>query len=175
MNLKVDSQPELLTSFLNIELIFGTSIYIFLTFMKLSGVNAAGLLLLISFISCNPVKKMQTETIVPKVPTVVLQDGTKTDAFLEDILKQYPQYFDSILAHRKDWNVQIIYTQIDRGKNNLPKLTNYYFNVNPSRYFYPASTVKLPTALLALQRLNELKATGINRNTTMITEAGYSG
>lgn len=118
---------------------------------------------------------MQTESIIPKPPTMVLPDGTKTDAFLEDLLKKYPQYFDSILVHRKDWNVQIIYTQIDRGKNNLPKLTNYYFNVNAARYFYPASTVKLPTALLALQKLNELKATGINRNTTMITESAYSG
>ena len=116
-----------------------------------------------------------TETITIKPSTVVTNDGTKTHAFLEDLLKQYPQYFDSILVHRKDWNVQIIYTQIDRGRNNLPKLTNYYFNVNPARYFYPASTVKLPTAVLALQRLNELKTTGINKNTTMITEAAYSG
>lgn len=120
---------------------------------------------------------MQTQTTVSnttKTPTVVLSDGTKTDAFLEDLLKQYPHYFDSILANKKDWNVQIIYTQVDRGRNNLPKLTNYYFNVNPARYFYPASTVKLPTAILALQRLNELKATGINKNSTMLTEAAYS-
>ncbi|MEO5783802.1 MAG: serine hydrolase [Ginsengibacter sp.] len=133
------------------------------------------MLIIVSLAACNPVKQIQKEVIIPKAPTIVLPDGTKTDAFLEDLLKQYPQYFDSILAHRKDWNVQIIYTQIDRGKNNLPKLTNYYFNVNPARYFYPASTVKLPTALFALQRLNELKATGIDKNTTMLTEAGYSG
>jgi hypothetical protein len=121
---------------------------------------------------------MQTQIPIPKIPEtpkVVLSDGTKTDAFLENILKQYPQYFDSILTHKKDWNVQIIYTLIERGINNLPKLTNYYFNVNPARYFYPASTVKLPTALLALQQLNELKDKGINRNTTMITEAAYGG
>ena len=143
--------------------------------MKNSNAGIYLILVLISLLSCNPVKKMQTESIIPKPPTMVLPDGTKTDAFLEDLLKKYPQYFDSILVHRKDWNVQIIYTQIDRGKNNLPKLTNYYFNVNAARYFYPASTVKLPTALLALQKLNELKATGINRNTTMITESAYSG
>ncbi|MBA2248869.1 MAG: serine hydrolase [Chitinophagaceae bacterium] len=94
---------------------------------------------------------------------------------METILKQYPQYFDSILLHRKDWNVQVIYTQIDRGANNLPRLTNYYYNVNASKYFYPASTVKLPTAVLALQKLYELKNKGITRNTTMITETGFSG
>ena len=106
---------------------------------------------------------------------MIAPDGTKTDSFLENILKQYPQYFEDILKHRKDWNVQIIYTQVDRGRNNLPRLTNYYFNVNPNNYFYPASTVKMPTAALALQRLNELKNTGIDRNTTMITGADYSG
>lgn len=135
------------------------------------------LLVLVILFSCKPAKKIQTGSPmpeIPKTPTIVFPDGTKTDAFLENILKQYPQYFDSILANRKEWNVQIIYTQVDRGKNNLPKLTNYYFNVNPDRYFYPASTVKLPTAILALQKLNELKATGIDKNTTMITEAAYS-
>jgi hypothetical protein len=155
----------------------GNCFSIFLAIMRFINEKIWGILLLITFISCNPVKKVQKETIieVPKMPTIVLPDGTKTDAFLEDILKQYPQYFDSILAHKKEWNVQIIYTQIDRGRNNLPKLTNYYFNVNPARYFYPASTVKLPTALLALQRLNELKPTGITKNSTMLTEAAYSG
>ncbi len=146
--------------------------------MKYNSAKFYPFLLLTSVISCNPVKKMQTTNIFPEPPkasTIVLPDGAKTDAFLEKILKQHPQYFDSVLANRKAWNVQIIYTQIDRGGDNLPKFTNYYFNVNPAKYFYPASTVKLPTAILALQRLNELKATGINRNTTMITENAYSG
>ena len=145
--------------------------------MKYIVARISAILVFVSLLnSCNPVKKIATtENNVIKPPTFIQPDGTKTDALLENLLKQYPQYFDSILQHRKDWNVQIIYTQIDRGKNNLPKLTNYYFNVNPAKYFYPASTVKLPTALLALQRLNELKDKGITRNTTMITDAAYSG
>lgn len=128
--------------------------------------------------SCYPIKKMQTSPVVVqpvKPPTIVAGDGTKNDIFLEDLLKQYPQYFDSILQHKKDWNIQIIFTQIDRGANNLPKLTNYYFNVNAANYFYPASTVKLPISILALQKLNELKAKGFTRNSTMITGASYSG
>jgi hypothetical protein len=106
---------------------------------------------------------------------MVSVDGTKTDQLIESILNQHGNLFDSIVQHRKDWNVQIIYTQVDRGANNLPRLTNYYYNVNPNKYFYPASTVKMPVAALALQRLNELKNTGITKNTTMITDAGYSG
>lgn len=102
-------------------------------------------------------------------------DSTRTDTFLEDLLKKYPQYFDTIFQNRKDWNVQLIYTQVDRGANGIAALKNYYFNLNAARYFYPASTVKLPVSILALQKLNELKINGLDRNTTMITEQAYSG
>jgi len=74
-----------------------------------------------------------------------------------------------------DHKVQIIYTQIDRRKNGKPQFTDHYFNVDDSAYFYPASTVKLPVAILALQKLNELKVHGLDKNATMITEADYSG
>ena len=102
-------------------------------------------------------------------------DSAATDSFMENLLKQHPQFFDSILKYRENWNVQIIYTEINRDRNNTPKFTDHYFNVDASKYFYPASTVKLPTALLALQRLNELSKTGITKSTSMITETAYSG
>lgn len=128
------------------------------------------------FISCSSAKQGRniSNNTFP-VTGAVPADTTRTDVFLETLLKQYPQYFDSILTHKKDWNIQIIYTQVNRGRNNVPAFQNHYFNVNASRYFYPASTVKLPIVLLALQRLNELKDKGINRNTTMITETAFSG
>ncbi|QEC46073.1 serine hydrolase [Pseudobacter ginsenosidimutans] len=93
---------------------------------------------------------------------------------LLSILQQYPQYFDSILRKPDDYRVQIIYTQIDRGPNNMPVFTPYYYQVDPNRYFYPASTVKMPTALLALQKLHEMKLPGVNKFTTMVTDSAYS-
>ena len=60
-----------------------------------------------------------------------------THTFLVDLLKQYPDYFQSVLSN-PDNKVQIIYTQIDRGNNGNPKFTDHYFNVNDSSYFYPA-------------------------------------
>ena len=117
------------------------------------------------------IAKVDTVNILKiNASTVVVADNSKTDSSLIKLLEQYPPYFDSILKNRKQWNVQIIYTQIDKGANGMPALKNYYFNVNPGNYFYPASTVKLPICLLALQRLNELKQTGIDKNTTLITE-----
>ncbi|MBL0133847.1 MAG: serine hydrolase [Chitinophagaceae bacterium] len=99
----------------------------------------------------------------------------KTDPLLENLLKQHPELFSNILKNRDSLRVQIIYTQINRLANNKPVFSNYYFNVNPDQYYYPASTVKLPTALLALQKLNELKIAGLDKSSTMITEGGYSG
>jgi hypothetical protein len=93
---------------------------------------------------------------------------------LEGLLKQHPNYFDSLLRRNDIWQIKIIYTQVDRKANNHPVFTNYYFNIDPTQYFYPASTVKMPTAILSLQRLNELKISGLNKQTTMITEAAYS-
>ena len=114
------------------------------------------------------------DTLVVPIPPLPV-DSTQTDAFLEDFLKQYPQYFDSILTMRKDWNVQFIYTQIDKGANGIPALKHHYFNLNAANYFYPASTVKFPVSILALQKLNELNLFGLDKNSTMITEQAFSG
>ena len=99
----------------------------------------------------------------------------KDDTFIVSILEKYPQFFDSVLKKKDELKIQIIYTQIDREKRGKIKFTDHSFNLNPDNYFYPASTVKLPIAILALQRLNELKVAGLNRNTTMITEADGNG
>ena len=91
-----------------------------------------------------------------------------SDSVMKNLLEQLPPKFDSILK-MKDYQVQILYTQIDRGKKGKVKFTDHSFNLDSSNYFYPASTVKLPVAILALQKLNELKIAGLDKNTTMIT------
>ncbi|MEO7044111.1 MAG: serine hydrolase, partial [Ferruginibacter sp.] len=99
----------------------------------------------------------------------------ENNIFFEELFKSNPGKFDSILINKHKWNVQIIYTQINRGKNGNVRLKNFYFNHDSGTYFYPASTVKFPTVLLALQKVNELKNKGINRNSSMVTDAAYSG
>ncbi len=113
--------------------------------------------------ACSPSSKNNT----------TINDADKNE--LANILRQNPGYFDSILRRKDELNVQIIYTRINRDKNNKPTFEDFYFNVNEDKYFYPASTVKFPVAVLALQKLNELKIAGLDRNTTMITETGGDG
>ncbi|MEL6305675.1 MAG: serine hydrolase [Bacteroidota bacterium] len=65
------------------------------------------------------------------------------------------------------YKVQILYTQIDRTKDSLI-FTDYSFQVNDSQYFYPASTVKFPAAVAALEKLNGLDS--LDRNTRFYVE-----
>lgn len=120
-----------------------------------------------------PVKIDKSQAIESKTDSTMTIRGI-THTLLVDLLKQYPDYFKTVLAN-PDNKVQIIYTKIDRRKNGKPEFTDHYFNVSDSSYFYPASTVKLPVAILGLQKLNELKIVGLDKNTTMISEADYSG
>lgn len=91
--------------------------------------------------------------------------------FLEQLMQTKPEQFREVLQHRKDWIVQIKYTQIDRDRKNQPKFTDYAFNLQQDQYFYPASTVKMPLAFLALEKLNELNIAGVDMHTTMITDS----
>lgn len=61
----------------------------------------------------------------------------------------------------ENYQVQIRYTQIDR-RNDSVIFTDYDFQVNDSNYFYPASTVKFPIAVLALERLNNTDTLSID-------------
>ncbi len=89
---------------------------------------------------------------------------------LETILQSSPA-LKSALLNKDSLRIQIVYTQIDRNKRNKPSFTEYNYNLNNNTYFYPASTVKMPIALLALEKLNELKIKGLTKETTMITDS----
>ena len=105
----------------------------------------------------------------------VVQAQPKTDAFLQSILAtNKDSIFQKVLSHPEYFRLQIIYTQINRDKNNQPSFKNYYFNVDSLFYFNPASTVKLPLAALSLEKLNELKVDGVNKYTSMQFDSAYS-
>jgi hypothetical protein len=90
---------------------------------------------------------------------------------VEQLMLSKPAEFSDILRNRDSLMVQVIYTQIDRNRNNRPTFTNYYFNIDPAQYYYPASTVKLPTALLALEKINRMEKKGLKTNSSMVTES----
>jgi hypothetical protein len=100
---------------------------------------------------------------------------TKTDKWLEQMIRQQASPFLKEILNQPDtFHYQFIYTKIDRDKKNQPHFTNYYFRVNRNEYFNPASMVKLPTALLALEKINTLSKYGVTKYTTMLTDSAYS-
>src|SRR5689334_12287462 len=99
----------------------------------------------------------------------------KTDAFLKNILENNKDtLFQKVISNPNYYRLQIIYTQINRDKNNMPSFKNYYFNVDSLFYFNPASTVKLPLAILSLQKLHALHKKGVNKYTSMQFDSAYS-
>ncbi|MEM8524027.1 MAG: serine hydrolase [Bacteroidota bacterium] len=72
----------------------------------------------------------------------------------------------------KKYQAQVIYTQIDRDENNVPSFISYQVGVDENRYYYPASTVKMPAAFLALEKINELNVIDLTKETPMLTGAG---
>lgn len=119
--------------------------------------------------ACKPAQKTGMNEMKKNTSGInaALSSGGKS--ILENILAHDSPYLQKILEN-PEYRVQIIYTRIDRNKNNIPSFTDYFFHATDD-YFYPASTVKLPVAILALQKLNELALPGLDKNTTMITES----
>ena len=98
------------------------------------------------------------------------------DRWLQQLLltKASP-FLRNVLSLPDSFQYQIIYTQINRDKKNRPYFTRYYYNVDRERYFNPASTVKLPTALAALEKLHKIKKKGVDKYTFLRIDSAFSG
>lgn len=89
--------------------------------------------------------------------------------FLAKLMATRPDKFGEILKNSEKYRVQIIYTQINRDEKNRPKFTIFDYRLNEKEYFYPASTVKFPACILALEKLNQLNIRGLDKNIIMQT------
>jgi hypothetical protein len=94
---------------------------------------------------------------------------------VEELMRSRPEWFAPILEDVERFEVQILYTQIDRDADNLPRFTSHAYRVDPEAYFYPASTIKLAGALMALEKLNKLDIEGVDRETPLRIDSAYSG
>ncbi|GAB2969074.1 hypothetical protein GCM10027048_44820 [Hymenobacter coalescens] len=72
-----------------------------------------------------------------------------------------------VLAEADAHRLQIIYTQIRRDAQGRPTFKSYPYRLKPEEYFYPASTVKLPTAAVALQKLRQRHGSLVARSRGM--------
>jgi hypothetical protein len=94
--------------------------------------------------------------------------------FLKQLLLKNPDsIFQQVLKESSKYRCQIIYTQINRDKNNRPTFKNYHLNLDSSNYFNPASMVKMPLAFLSLEKLNNMNVAGVNKFTPIIFDSSY--
>lgn len=106
---------------------------------------------------------LMSKTYAQKIDTI----------YLEKLLQSRPDLFQQILNHPTKNEVQILYTQIDRDQSNVPHFRSYSYRLNPNWYFYPASTVKLPTAILALEKINDLHIEGLTGDTPLRIDSAF--
>jgi len=95
------------------------------------------------------------------------QEKIDTRSPLEIVLRSQNQNIKRVMDSVQNHALQIKFTQIKR-KNGTVSFKDYDFQVDSTRYFYPASTVKFPIALLALSKLNSIE--NLNRNTRFYVE-----
>lgn len=72
-----------------------------------------------------------------------------------------------VMDSLEQYEVQIKLSQIKRNKDSI-SFVDHEFQVDDNNYFYPASTVKFPIAILALEKLNNLDP--INMHTRFYVE-----
>ena len=78
---------------------------------------------------------------------------------LDSILLSNPS-FKKVISEPQKYKLQIIFSQVIKDSTGKKSFINQSFNLNDSLYFYPASLVKLPTSIFAIELINELKKFG---------------
>lgn len=91
---------------------------------------------------------------------------------IERLLRADEARFGAVLDNAAAHRLQILYTQIDRDEANRPHFTTHAFRAG-AEYFYPASTVKLAGAVLALEKLNGID--GVTADTAMRIDSAAAG
>ncbi len=94
---------------------------------------------------------------------------------LEKIFNSMGNDFPEIVSDPEKYRIQILYSKIDRDINQKPKFTTFTFRTDSNKYFYPASTVKFPSAVLALDKLKIYSSQNINKDTHLTIGDGFNG
>ena len=87
-------------------------------------------------------------------------DPPAEDPLIQALASDDP-YIRQVMDRADQHELQLIFTRIERSDDSLI-LKDFNFQLDRNNYFYPASTVKFPVAVAALEKLNELDS--LNRD-----------
>lgn len=99
---------------------------------------------------------------------------SQNENFFINLAEKGEPILQKVFNEAEKYEVQILYTQIERNENNLTKFNKYLYRVNPEEYFYPASTIKLPAAILSLEKINNLNISGLTKKTHLKIDSAFS-
>jgi hypothetical protein len=94
---------------------------------------------------------------------------------LEKLSKSKNDLLKPVFDNAENYELQILFTQVNRKPDGEIEFMDLEYRVNDNAYFYPASSVKLPIAALALEKLKELRNLeyiGIIRDSPYYFEGG---
>lgn len=80
---------------------------------------------------------------------------------LRHVLQSNHPKIKRVMDSLSNYEIQIRYTQINRLNGQI-KFDDFDFQVSDSTYFYPASTVKFPIAVMALEKLNQIDSLNLD-------------
>ena len=72
------------------------------------------------------------------------------------------EFVRKIIRDKDNYEIQILYTEVSKNNLDQTEFKDFQFQLNDEKYFYPASTIKLPIAIMTLSKINELRAEGSN-------------
>jgi len=101
---------------------------------------------------------------------IIIFGCRKSDNPLDLILNSNIPEIKKIKNNLSNHEIQILYSSIQRDSLGKPIFKEFSYNLDKNYYYYPASTVKLPIAILAIQKINYLidKGFEISINTPFI-------
>ena len=83
---------------------------------------------------------------------------------IESILNKDISEIRKVMINKKKHEIQILLSQVKRDKSGNISFIEDSYQLDENKYFYPASTAKLPISILALQKIKYLKDQGISIN-----------
>ena len=86
------------------------------------------------------------------VPVLAKLNFARSDFSWNNVFVNLSEFQQKLLTDSSR-EIQILYTQIQRNASGKPTLTHFAFQHSPKRWFFPASTIKLPIALLACEEV----------------------
>jgi hypothetical protein len=108
-----------------------------------------------------PILDGPTPAVSPEEPEppVAPEKNAVDDGWLDDLLEANPDKFGTLLADPAKYRWQILVTLVTPDEGGAPTLEDHGFREG-AEFIYPASSIKTFASVVALRKLQELRASG---------------